>query len=259
MRDGDAESAGHLWLRHPWRGVSLPPSPIGSSASDTCRTFSKLWRRLYGCDAMTAATNIVGVFDLHHLPVMFVRKLVDASVSDIGVEVVKSGGRVSLSWVKVDIYYFKKEGSVTHTEAKRYFVIDVLYGEREIATVELLCIRDLRTSAIASNMENGSGMVQSGKRACRYVEAGIETSTHRGHGNEPINHSHSPCLFRSESPIGTSLQSADFACGYRSFGYVLKVSDPQEPWMEHTEHVFVAGLAEGILPVDSLRYYLVQD
>lgn len=30
-------------------------------------------------------------------------------------------------------------------------------------------------------------------------------------------------------------------------------------WREYTEHAFVAGLADGSLPVDSFKYYLVQD
>jgi thiaminase len=31
------------------------------------------------------------------------------------------------------------------------------------------------------------------------------------------------------------------------------------PWKEHTEHAFVAGLGDGSLPVESFKYYLVQD
>lgn len=46
-------------------------------------------------------------------------------------------------------------------------------------------------AAIASNLANGAEMVHAVKRACRYVEAGIKTSTQFGHGNGPINHFHS--------------------------------------------------------------------
>jgi hypothetical protein len=46
-------------------------------------------------------------------------------------------------------------------------------------------------AAIASNLANGLDMVQAVKMACRYVEAGIKTSSDLGHGNGPINHFHS--------------------------------------------------------------------
>jgi hydroxymethylpyrimidine/phosphomethylpyrimidine kinase len=50
----------------------------------------------HGCYAMTATTaltaqNTLGVIDIHHTPPDFVRKLIDASISDIGVDVVKTG------------------------------------------------------------------------------------------------------------------------------------------------------------------------
>ncbi len=46
-------------------------------------------------------------------------------------------------------------------------------------------------AAVASNLANGLPVVQAVKLACRYVEAGIKTSTDLGHGNGPINHFHS--------------------------------------------------------------------
>lgn len=50
----------------------------------------------HGCYSMTATTaltaqNTLGVVDVHHTPPEFVKKLIDASVSDIGVDVVKTG------------------------------------------------------------------------------------------------------------------------------------------------------------------------
>lgn len=50
----------------------------------------------HGCYAMTATTaltaqNTLGVIDIHHTPPAFVRKLIDACISDIGVDVVKIG------------------------------------------------------------------------------------------------------------------------------------------------------------------------
>jgi len=43
--------------------------------------------------ATTALTaqNTLGVVDIHHTPPDFVRKLIDACISDIGVDVVKIG------------------------------------------------------------------------------------------------------------------------------------------------------------------------
>ena len=50
----------------------------------------------HGCYAMTATTalmaqNTLGVVDIHPVPSGFVRKMIDACVSDIGVDVVKTG------------------------------------------------------------------------------------------------------------------------------------------------------------------------
>ena len=50
----------------------------------------------HGCFAMTATTaltvqNTQSVTDIHHVPVDFVRKQIDAVVGDIGVDVVKTG------------------------------------------------------------------------------------------------------------------------------------------------------------------------
>ena len=50
----------------------------------------------HGCYAMTATTaltaqNTMGVVDIHPVPSVFVRKMIDACISDIGVDVVKTG------------------------------------------------------------------------------------------------------------------------------------------------------------------------
>ena len=50
----------------------------------------------HGCYAMTATTaltaqNTMGVVDIHPTQPDFVRKLIDACISDIGVDVVKTG------------------------------------------------------------------------------------------------------------------------------------------------------------------------
>lgn len=41
--------------------------------------------------------------------------------------------------------------------------------------------------------------------------------------------------------------------------YLLTHKDVREPWQEHVEHDFVKKLADGTLPLDSFKYYLIQD
>jgi hydroxymethylpyrimidine/phosphomethylpyrimidine kinase len=50
----------------------------------------------HGCYAMSATTaltaqNTLGVQDIHYTPPLFLRKLIDACVDDIGIDVVKTG------------------------------------------------------------------------------------------------------------------------------------------------------------------------
>jgi len=50
----------------------------------------------HGCYAMTATTaltaqNTKGVYDIHQVPVAFLRKQIDACLEDVGVDVVKTG------------------------------------------------------------------------------------------------------------------------------------------------------------------------
>jgi thiaminase len=45
----------------------------------------------------------------------------------------------------------------------------------------------------------------------------------------------------------------------RFIEYLLERADVIPPWREYTEHSFVAGLADGSLPVEAFKYYLVQD
>lgn len=41
--------------------------------------------------------------------------------------------------------------------------------------------------------------------------------------------------------------------------YVLERPDVVKRWQGFTEHEFVAGLADGSLPLESFKYYLIQD
>ena len=60
------------------------------------------------CYAMTATTaltaqNTVGVSDIHYVPTSFVRQQIEASIDDIGVDVVKTGIRCLTSFVFLPI------------------------------------------------------------------------------------------------------------------------------------------------------------
>ncbi|TVY34379.1 putative hydroxymethylpyrimidine/phosphomethylpyrimidine kinase [Lachnellula subtilissima] len=306
----------------------------------------------HGCYAMTATTaltaqNTLGVVDIHHTPPDFVGKLIDVCISDIGVDVVKTGMLASAETIEVvakclqkhDVKIlvidpvmvstsgsqllplkavrdlrtlllphatiltpnvpeaklllfdagqpaedpknvadlieiaksvqslgpkyvlvkgghlpFKKDGTVATTDEERELMIDILYGEGEVTRIETAyqnCKNthgtgcSMASAAIASNLGNGQEMTQAVKGACRYVEAGIKTATDLGHGNGPINHFH-------------STYTLPFAPG-RFVEYLLDRSDVKKAWREHTHHDFVASLANGSLPVDSFKYYLIQD
>ncbi|CZT05909.1 hypothetical protein WAI453_005322 [Rhynchosporium graminicola] len=305
----------------------------------------------HGCYAMTATTaltaqNTLGVVGIHYTPPTFVRKLIDACITDVGVDVVKTGMLASAETIKVvaealrdhhvvttiidpvmvstsghqllpaqavkdlrenllpvatiitpnvpeamlllsdsgrpanepknvedliDITKrvqclgpkfvlvkgghlpFKKDGAVAETDAEKELMVDILYGDGVVTKIETMYRPSKNThgtgcslaSAIASNLANGLPMVQSVKQACRYVEAGIKTATDLGQGNGPINHFHS--TYTLPFPPGRFIE------------YVLEREDVQSAWKDHTQHAFVSGLADGTLPSESFRYYLIQD
>ena len=41
--------------------------------------------------------------------------------------------------------------------------------------------------------------------------------------------------------------------------YLLTRNDVKDAWKAHTEHEFVQGIADGTLPVEKFKYYLIQD
>ncbi|RDL35139.1 Ribokinase-like protein [Venustampulla echinocandica] len=163
---------------------------------------------------------------------------------------------------------FKKDGNVAETDEERAVTIDILYGDGYVTRIEnvyqdtknthgtgcsLACEQETLntassltlTAAIASNLARGMQMVQAVTSACRYVQAGIKTASDLGHGNGPINHFH-------------STYTLPFAPGH-FVEYLLNRPDVDVAWRGHTEHDFVAGLADGTLPVEAFKYYLVQD
>jgi thiaminase len=48
-------------------------------------------------------------------------------------------------------------------------------------------------------------------------------------------------------------------CSGYFIDYLLERKDVAGPWKEHTEHDFIKGLADGTLPVDKFKVYLIQD
>ena len=40
---------------------------------------------------------------------------------------------------------------------------------------------------------------------------------------------------------------------------MLDREDVLKPWKQYTEHDFVLGMADGTLPVDKFRHYMIQD
>lgn len=104
-------------------------------------------------------------------------------------------------------------------------------------------------------------VVQAVKGACRYVEAGIKTAVNLGQGNGPINHFHSTYTLPFAPYVVSASQGdyADFSYSGYFVEYLLERADVKDVWREHTHHEFVAGLADGSLPVEAFKYYLVQD
>ncbi|KAI9820265.1 MAG: hypothetical protein M1827_005887 [Pycnora praestabilis] len=146
-----------------------------------------------------------------------------------------------------------REGVISYNEADKHIVVDVLYGNGQQVVFETDYLKSKNThgtgcslaSAIASNLANGLDIIQAVQAASWYVEAGIKTSKDLGKGNGPINHFH-------------STYKLPFAPG-RFVEYLLNRMDVQDVWREHTQHEFVNRLADGSLPLEAFKYYLIQD
>ncbi|KAG4027765.1 hypothetical protein MFRU_027g00580 [Monilinia fructicola] len=147
----------------------------------------------------------------------------------------------------------QKDGTVATREEEKELMVDILYGEGVVTEIRTRYQRSRNThgtgcsmaSAIASNIANGIPVVQAVKSACRYIEAGIRTAPDLGKGNGPINHFH-------------STYTLPFAPGH-FVEYLLERPDVKGAWRDHTEHAFVAALGDGTLPLESFKYYLIQD
>ncbi|MCJ1484831.1 hypothetical protein MMC06_005004 [Schaereria dolodes] len=146
-----------------------------------------------------------------------------------------------------------KDRKISKQNADRHTVANILYDGNRIELIEADYVESKNThgtgcslaSAIASNIALGYNVTDAIKKACRYVEAGIRTAVDLGHGSGPINHFH-------------SVYNLPFASG-QFLDYLLSRSDVKDVWTKHTEHEFVQKLADGTLPVDKFKFYLIQD
>ncbi|ERF69513.1 hypothetical protein EPUS_01842 [Endocarpon pusillum Z07020] len=132
-------------------------------------------------------------------------------------------------------------------------VVDILYDGSDYTLVEAQYSTSKNThgtgcslaSAIAANIASDQELPAAVRNACRYVEAGITTSKTLGRGNGPINHFH-------------STYHLPFAPG-RFIEFLLQRPDVRHVWNSYTQHGFVQQLAQGTLPRDLFKNYLVQD
>lgn len=102
--NGKGTSLGDSWIGQLWRSVSYPQNYPHGVREEWYRA-NPAFRGLeadqkviavHGCYAMTTTTaltaqNTLGVVDIHQIPPEFVQKSIDACISDIGVDVVKTG------------------------------------------------------------------------------------------------------------------------------------------------------------------------
>ena len=148
---------------------------------------------------------------------------------------------------------------VAQTDKEKQIVVNVLLGRHVNTGVDVLEViefpyqnsrnthgtGDSLASAISCNLANEQDIVTAVHNACRYVDAGIRTSTNLGQGSGPLNHFH-------------SLQILPFAPGC-FIDYVLSRPDVKAAWHDFTYHEFVRRMGDGTLPRETFKYYMIQD
>ncbi|KAI4723435.1 hypothetical protein E4T48_00176 [Aureobasidium sp. EXF-10727] len=166
------------------------------------------------------------------------------AVADLGPKsVLIKGGHIPL----------KKNYEVASTDDEKEVLVNVLYTNGDFCVFESKYQVARNThgtgcslaSAIACNVVNGLSMKRAVRAAGRYVEAGIKTSVDLGKGSGPINHFHS--LNIMPFPPGGFVD------------WLLEREDVQKIWKEFTQHEFVERMGDGTLPVESFKFYMVQD
>ena len=148
---------------------------------------------------------------------------------------------------------------VAKTDKEKQIVVNILLGKdattgADISEVIESPYQDSRNthgtgdslaSAISCSLANGQAITTAVRSACRYIDAGIRTSTNLGQGSGPLNHFH-------------SLQILPFAPGC-FIDYVLARPDVKAAWHDFTHHEFVRRMGDGTLPRETFKYYMIQD
>lgn len=93
------------------------------------------------------------------------------------------------------------------------------------------------------------------------MEAGIRTARDIGAGNGPINHFHSVYALPFAPYVNPRSGHCASSHCYRGrfIEYLLDRPDVKVAWQKHTEHRFLERLADGTLPVELFKNYLIQD
>ncbi|MCJ1306669.1 hypothetical protein MMC25_000312 [Agyrium rufum] len=140
---------------------------------------------------------------------------------------------------------------VAMNDAEKAFVVDILVSQDNTTVLRSDWSKSRNThgtgcslaSAIASNLATGNTIVDSVRKACQYVNAGIRLSIARGTGSGPINHFHSSYML----PFPPDC----------FFDYLI--SQSESTWREYTHHDFVLRLANGTLALPRFKNFLIQD
>ncbi|EDN90672.1 hypothetical protein SS1G_00072 [Sclerotinia sclerotiorum 1980 UF-70] len=268
------------------------------------------------CYAMTATTaltaqNTRGVEDIHHIPAEFVGKLIDVTIGDMGVDVVKTA---SAETVEVVAKALKRH------HVKTLIVDPVMISTSGTQLLPSIAIRHLRelllpyTTVLTPNvpeaklllsdagkfveepknlddLKNIAKEVQSlgpryvlvkgghlplrkdGTVATKEEEKelmvdilygeGVITEIRTKYQNSRNTHG-TGCSMASAiaSNIAKGIplvQAVRSACWGHFIEYLLERPDVTGAWRDHTEHAFVAGIGDGTLPMESFKYYLIQD
>ncbi|KAI9729714.1 MAG: hypothetical protein M1834_006665 [Cirrosporium novae-zelandiae] len=146
-----------------------------------------------------------------------------------------------------------KDHHISTDDAEKEAVIDILFDGTNVTLIETPYLKARNThgtgcslaSAIASNLVLGYDVQSAVRNACRYVEAGIKTSQDLGKGSGPINHFHSTYIL----PYTPD----------HFIDYLLEHPSVKAKWHEFTHHEFLTRLADGTLPENSFKHFLVQD
>ncbi|PQE16759.1 putative thiamine biosynthesis thi-4 protein [Rutstroemia sp. NJR-2017a BBW] len=263
----------------------------------------------HGCYAMTATTaltaqNTLGVEDIYYIPSEFVKKLIDVSVSDVGVDVVKTGMLASAETVEVVAEAIKRHHVKTLVVDPILMSLEVMVSTSGSQLLPSKAIRELRelllpqTTILTPNVPEAKLLLEDAgypvedpktldglKNIARALQSlgpkdgtvatteeekevmidilyGDGEITQIETGYQKSKDTHETAALASNLANGMQVVQAFTAHSYSRghfVDYLLERPDVKAAWTEHTEHSFVAGLADGTLPMESFKYYLIQD